>query len=58
MSKHSKSNKIIKLWNKFMESNILPIVWGAMTVITITAALTSVGIVTVRWFLTLIGVIV
>lgn len=58
MSKHSKSNTIVNWWNKFMESNILPIVWGVITVISITAVLASVGIVAVRWFLTLVGVIV
>jgi hypothetical protein len=58
MSKHSKHNNIVKVWNKFMESDILPIVWGTMIVITITTALTSVGILAVRWLLTLLGVIV
>lgn len=47
-----------KLWNRLMESNILPIVWGTLIVIIITAALTSVGIITVKWLLTVLGVIV
>lgn len=47
-----------KIWNKLMESDILPILWGSLMIITITAVLTSVGIVAVRWLLTLVGVIV
>lgn len=58
MSKHSKPSKIVTLWNKFISSDIIPIVWGTLIVIAITAALTSVGIVAVRWLLTLLGVIV
>lgn len=56
--KHDKPSNITIWWNKLMSSNILPIVWGALMVITITAALTSLGIVAVRWLLTLLGVIV
>ena len=47
-----------KIWNKVMESDILPIVWGTLVIISITAALTSLGIVSVRWLLTLVGVII
>lgn len=57
MSKHNKTS-ITKLWNKFMESDILPVIWGTMIILTITAAITSVGIVAIRWLLTLVGVIV
>ncbi len=58
MSKHSKPNKVVLLWNKFINSDILPVIWGTTIVITITATLTSLGIVAVRWLLTLLGVIV
>ena len=47
-----------KIWNKVMESDFLPIVWGTLMLTTITAALISLGILAVRWLLTLLGVIV
>lgn len=45
-----------RAWNKLMESDVLPIVWGTLMVITITAALLSVGVVSVKWLLGLLGV--
>lgn len=47
-----------KFWNKLMWSKFLPIVWGTLAVITITATLASLGIISVRWLLTLLGVII
>lgn len=58
MNKHSTKNRVVRLWNRFMESDILPIIWGTITVTAITAALLSIGIVAIRWLLTLVGVIV
>lgn len=52
------NRNISRLWNKFIGSNVLPIIWGTLVVLIITAALTSLGIVSVRWLLTLVGVIV
>lgn len=58
MSKHSKTDKTTNIWNKLMMSNILPTLWGMLLVIIITATLLSLGILAVRWLLTLVGVIV
>ena len=55
--KHSKPRGTLGwLWDKVIISDIIPIVWGALVVITITATLTSLGIVSVRWLLSLMGV--
>lgn len=57
MSKNGKKNIIVRAWDKLMGSNVLPIIWGTMTITIITAALLSVGIISIRWLLTLVGVI-
>lgn len=56
MSKGKK--RVWKLWNKLMQLDFLPVVWGALLVIIITSVLGSLGIVSVRWLLSLLGVIV
>ena len=47
-----------KLWDKLMKSDILPFVWGLLFVLTITATLTAMATLTVKWALTLLGVII
>lgn len=57
MSKNGKKNIIVRAWDRFISSDTLYVIWGTCVVTAITAALISVGIISIRWLLTLVGVI-
>lgn len=40
-----------KIWNKIMQSELLPIVWGALLIIIITSLLTGGAIHSFKWML-------
>ena len=49
---------VTKLWNKVIRSNLIPIVWGTILAMIITSVLASICILSIRWLLSLVGVIV
>ena len=58
MAKYKKRSRVVMMWNKLMTSEILPVIWGTLILLTITASLTTLGILSVRWLLSVLGVIV